>query len=280
MIIIKIKGGLGNQIFQYAFGRYLSLKTGRKLKLDLSYFKSNSYRKFNLDKFNIVFDGVIDFKSKILLKSSIYFPRIFKNNFCIINNNTQYFDPSVIQRIVSNKKCFLNGYWQSESFFSEIDDFLKKELNLKKEYFNNLNKTVLRKILNTNSVAIHVRRGDYIWENLNKPYNVCDLKYYASAIKIVKDKIKNPFCFIFSDDIEWVKKNLIIELPKVYVTENSVYKDFALMSFCKHNIMANSTFSWWASRLNSNLNKIVVAPHAWRTDGVREELHTDYQIRI
>ena len=276
MIVIKIKGGLGNQLFEYAFGRYLSLKTGRKLKFDISYYaRKNNYRKFELDKFNIKFDGFIGLKENVFFKGAYYFPNFFKQIYYFKEGKDEY----NLEKMASKKACYVDGYWQSEQYFKEIECELREELILKKAFYS-VDDVILQKILTTNSVGIHIRRGDYITIPLNKPYRVCTLDYYQNALKLIKQKVSNPYCFVFSDDIEWVKKNIFFDLPFEYVQANSDYLDLQLMSLCKHNIMANSTFSWWGSWLNNNLEKIVIAPIVWRTDEIRKELYTDYQIRI
>ena len=279
MIIVNIKGGLGNQFFQYAFARYLSLKTERKLKFDISYYKKNDYRTFDLNKFNISFDGFISLKESLILRGAKRFPKFFKN-ICILKDTSEYFDSKIFEKILNKKICYLDGYWQSETYFNQINDLIKEELKLKQTYLKKLDNKIIQKILNTNSVSVHVRRGDHVTIPANKPYIVCKEKYYQDALKIIQQKVVNPYYFIFSDDIAWVKNNLFKSFPCFYIDQTDVFEDFQLMSLCKHNVMANSTFSWWAARLNKNPQKIVVAPYAWRTDGVREELYTNYQIRI
>ncbi len=271
MIIIKIKGGLGNQLFQYAFGRALAMKTGKKLKFDLSFYRQQNLRSFALNRFGTVFDGILNFKEKFELKLRSYWPALsreiyyFKENKGLLN----------LQVLANSKICIIDGYWQSEKYFAEISDVIKKEIRIR-----DLSACFMQNILSTNSVSLHVRRGDYVSIPVNQHYNVCDLDYYQRAMQIIKSQAIDPVIFIFSDDIDWVKDNLKLDVPHFFVNGNDECVDFYMMSCCKHNIMANSTFSWWAAWLNSNPKKIVIAPKMWLKDEIREELFTDYQIRI
>lgn len=278
MIIIKIKGGLGNQLFQYAFARNLSEKTGAQITFDLSYFKQQSFRKFNLDKFNITDFKVLSFKKLLYLKLQKSFPKNF-NKFHILNEYSGQVDYS--NCLNAKLPCYLNGYWQKPSLFQEIRDILKKELILKEKLFGK-NKEILEKIKITNSVAIHVRRDDYISIPSNEPYNVCDVNYYNRALDVINKKVANPVFFIFSDDIEWCKKNINTKNKTFFIIENKTkpYIDLYLYSQCNHAIMANSTFSWWATWLNSNKSKIVVAPYYYRKNTVVKNFITDFQIRL
>ena len=159
----------------------------------------------------------------------------------------------------------LIGYWQSESYIKEIRNTLLLEINYL-QLEEQLNSELYNKLRCSNSVGIHIRRGDYLSnKNLNTHSIFKSLKYYNEAIEYVKSYIKNPEFFIFSDDVEWVKSNLKLEAA-VYVDWNSgkeSYKDLLLMSVCSHNIIANSSFSWWAAWLNTNKNKLVIAPDTW-----------------
>lgn len=274
MIIMKIKGGLGNQLFQYAFGRALAIKFGKKLKFDLSFYRQQDLRSFALNRFNITFDGILNFKEKFELKLRSYLPALsgeiyyFRENKGLLN----------FQGLTESKICIIDGYWQSEKYFVEMSDVVKKELCLKN--LSVVDAVITQNIISTNSVSLHVRRGDYVSVPVNKPYNICDLNYYQRAMQIIKNQVTDPVVFIFSDDLDWVKDNLKLDVPHFFVHGNDECVDFYMMSLCKHNIMANSTFSWWAAWLNNNPKKIVVAPKMWLKNEIREELFTDYQIRI
>ncbi len=276
MIIVKIKGGLGNQLFQYAYGRYLSLKLNKKLKFDLSFYQQQDFRKFELQCFNVNHSGLINFKDKIFIKGAHHFPKFF-NNY-LIKESGDNFDSPILD---VDKNYYVDGYWQSDRFFKSIADVLKKDFQIK-ESLSDANKSLIKTIKNTNSVSVHFRRGDYVSIPANKDYNVCTKEYYSKALEIIESKTKDPRYFVFSDDIEWVKNNIKFKHKHTFIDNNvnKSYVDLYLMSLCEHNIMANSTFSWWASWLNQNPKKIVIAPRFWRIGEKRQELYTDFQIMI
>ena len=275
---IKLNGGLGNQLFQFSLGQYLNKKKDRTIKYDKSYFEKK------VDAPVIRIDKVFDIKLKNIKKDQLKFKtRLLTNRFIIyflncispkllekvgifIEKNKKY-----DERILENKKFFyFSGYFQSENYFLGIKKELVKKIKLKKK-INKPNLLLLKKIQKTCSVALHVRRTDYINNpNYKKIYNVCNKNYYLRAIKILEQKFKQPFFFIFSDDIQWVKQKfsykknvLIVELN--YKEKDHVY-DFELMRNCKHFIISNSSFSWWSCWLGSNKNSVVISPKKWFSD--------------
>jgi len=267
MIIVKLMGGLGNQMFQYAAARGLSDET---IYLDLSFLdrysqstESFTARKYELDLFgNLKAKKLNGFIARILCHTGRFaFLKIFLpkrwNNFTVIGDNT-------IEVIDSKKNYILDGYFQNEQLFKEKSISIKQEFIFPTETDNlaSLSNQVKNK---HNSVAIHVRRGDYLKPNIGKHHPVLDIEYYKKAIEYINSKIKNPFFYIFSDDPIWCESNFtflnfgykIIE--KRYTDWESMY----LMSVCKHNIIANSSFSWWGAWLNKHEIKIVIAPKFW-----------------
>ena len=264
----NIHGGLGNQMFQYAIGRSISLKRDVKLNLDLSKMGGYNLRSFSLGKFNIPEGLFIENKSKIN-KSNKYFHWIAKKlqkmnisiNEKFYEKNEFFFD----EEIFSISKNSIDGYWQSYKYFEDIRETLINEFTLKED-LNLKNKDVLKLINSTNSVSIHIRRGDYLNVSKNKSiYNVFGMEYYQKAINYIKENVENPCFFVFSDDINWCVENFTIDNVH-YVDANTTSNfecDMVLMSQCEHNIIANSTFSWWGAWLNNNENKEVVAPKKW-----------------
>lgn len=248
-------GGLGNQMFQYAIGRVLALKNRTSLKLDLSNYTLNSLidtpRKYELDKFDL---PISIYKKNFL---TLQFPPK------IIHEISQAYDKSILN-LKGNIK--LIGYWQSEKYFSAYRDLIIKEFTFKTQP-SGKNKKLLQDIIWENSIGVHVRRGDYVTiKTANECHGTCSLTYYEAAIKFIKQKVKNPIFYVFSDDIPWCKDNLIIEGKVVYIDHNhgeNSWEDMRLMSHCKHNIIANSSFSWWSAWLNTNDTKIVIAPKLW-----------------
>lgn len=290
MIVVKIFGGLGNQMFQYAMGKSFAKKYNLDFKIESkSGFVNDFYdRKLGLNNFNITAKEV---DSKILPKkafkySSINFiqkiidyldnkiPQInyflFYKNWVIINEKNKYYKNINYGGI---KNVYLIGYWQSEKYFTDIRQELLNDFSLK-ETLNSENLEVANLIRNKNSVCIHYRRLHGISNGIitnahTKIHGVISDEYYRMSIKYIKSKITDLTLFIFSDDIGWVKENIKFNENIIFVNINSDeknYLDLYLMSLCKHQIIANSSFSWWAAWLNQNSDKIVISPSKWYVD--------------
>lgn len=276
MIIVKLISGLGNQLFQYAVGRQLSITRNVPLKLDVSFFKSQKLRNYKLDQYNIQaeiateqeiahFLNVYDSKSifaRIYRRSERLLP---KNRWRLYKQaNWWTYEPDVL-KVSSN--VYLDGYWQHYKYFERFPSLIYNELTVK-EPFNNSFSTLAKTINNhRSSVSIHIRHGDYISDsNANNLMGVLPLEYYYRAIQAIREQVNNPVFFIFSDNLGWVRDNLVISEQVVYVEAEGGEKDYLelqLMSKCHHNIIANSTFSWWGAFLNQAPDKIVIAPGRW-----------------
>ena len=264
MFIVNCKGGLGNQMFQYAFYKSLG-KGGAKTKLYIGDFDiEQMHNGFELDKIfaisdnyatkqdrdNLAKNGIL---FKILRKLKLYNSYYIERDFSYNNNYLKY-----------TGNCFFDGYWQSEKYFSNCMDEIRHDFEF--PALDHKNMLIAKEIELVNSVSIHVRMGDYV----NHPLHggICTLEYYKKAIESIHTKITNPVFYIFSNNISWCQQNL--SLPNaIYVMgneEKNSYKDMYLMSLCKHNIIANSSFSWWGAWLNSNPNKMVIAPKKWFND--------------
>ena len=263
MIIIKIKGGLGNQLFQYAVGRAAASHHKVPLKFDTTIFETyklhNGYR---LDQFAIQAEiaaenEIINLKGRSnVLFSALRKAGLVKRKTYFKEKRSSYFDASVFK----NNFVYLDGYWQNELYFSAIRELLLVELSPHCSRIDS-SCSYLESIKENNSVSLHVRRGDYL--NL-KNINVLDVGYYKKAVEYVRKIVEKPTFFIFSDDLEWCKKSLGFLDDCIYVdyTQTEI-EDLKLMSFCRHNIIANSSFSWWGAWLNKNPNKTVIAPKGW-----------------
>lgn len=242
MIIVKLQGGLGNQLFQWAFAKSLQLKYNTDLILDINFLLQNisgiTKRNYELYKFPKL-------KSEPIIKiQQYYYGSIINDNSNI--NNIKY----------NNTNLLLHGYFQHKKYISLYHDSICQFLqpNLKDI---NINSNLLEKITNTNSVSVHVRRNDYLTSNGFHP--VQPIGYYNNAISKIKEYDN---LFVFSDDINWCKNYL--SYKNIHFIENlDCVQDLWLMSLCKHNIIANSSFSWWAAYLNRNVNKTVIAPQTW-----------------
>jgi hypothetical protein len=265
MIISKITGGLGNQMFQYSIAKAVALKNNDHFKLDLFFYPTQDLRKYELSLFNIEENIISNEELQNIVGSHSIFSKIYK----IFGLNKTYFIEKEIVAFDSNvfnnaKNKYLIGYWQNEKYFKDIRSEIlncfksKDKISFEANYY-------LKRIKNSNSVALHVRRGDYIQDrHTNSVHGVCNLDYYNRAISYINSKVSNPVYFIFSDDMPWCKENIhhLGDIIFVDNTSNSI-DDLELMKSCKHNIIANSTFSWWGGWLNNYKSKIVIAPKIW-----------------
>jgi hypothetical protein len=229
-IIVRLSGGLGNQLFQYAHARALAKEKGLSLGIDTSYYKNQSKRSYRMDNLKIT-------AKTVCLPEAIFH---------------KFFYPST----------YIVGEFQDEKNFLAIADIIENEFYIK-EKLPEKQEAIVSEIQKTNSVSVHIRRTDYLTKQHR--FVVLGQKYYEEAMKIISEKVAEPRFFFFSDDIEWVKKNIKHPDNSVFL-KNKDFEDMHLMSLCKHNITANSTFSWWAAWLNKNQNKIVITPQRWFSD--------------
>lgn len=267
MVIVKVMAGLGNQMFEYALYRAL-LEKGRDAKIDLSFFDTfSAHYGYELKKvFNI--KEIVASKEEAAKLAGIrhdFLSRAFRK--FVYRKKTHYIQNmeegfGFLPEVFEMDNVYLQGYWQSEKYFKDIEDIIRKEFTFKNE-MRAENVDFLNKVQNLNTVSIHVRRGDYVQSpNLG---GICTLEYYENAVDYIKKRIENPYFCVFSDDIPWCKNNMKLE-NCVYIDWNrgfDSYQDMQLMSLCKHNIIANSSFSWWGAWLNNHASKIVIAPEQW-----------------
>jgi hypothetical protein len=275
MIVAKLIGGLGNQLFQYAAGRALAVHHGTDLLLDTSFLEQDpkggyTKRNFELDAFNInariaSSNNLQQFPlngGRMQTKLKSLFPGLF--NTLVFNESQQAFDPRFLKL---PENTYLNGYWQDQRYFLPIREQLLKELALKdapSEQYNLL----LKKINDSNSVSIHVRRGDYVsLPAAGNFHGLADLDYYRHAVEQLEKEHKDLHYFIFSDDLAWCEQhlNFLKDVTFVYGEKLglSAQQELILMSHCRHQVIANSSFSWWAAWLNTNPGKTVIAPEFW-----------------
>jgi hypothetical protein len=277
VIVINIFGGLGNQMFQFAFALDFILK-GEIVKFNIcsanNYNNHDGYQLKNVfEKINVPIADKRDFfyfmekigdvttgewayqmkAGKYFIDEGNEFEFLYNSNFCLAHNT------------------FFMGHWQNENYFKHNDNKLKHFFK-----FNSLSNAdaIIKKtqelILSCNSVSIHVRRGDYLKSSTHETLSIT---YYQKAIRIINNNVTYPFFFIFSDDIAWARfyfKNTNMFFVNIN-QKNKSYIDMQLMSFCKHNIIANSTFSWWSAWLNENNEKIVIVPNNWFKTGKKPD---------
>ena len=280
MIIVELKGGFGNQLFQYAAGLSLAKYHQTELRVDPSQLANpdsvtGTIRQtdlFNLSDIPAIANkkdlhkyhqklGLSKFKDKIL--------PLHKRN--IYKEKSNKFDKNFFK---AGASLLLKGNRQSELYFNRYENYIRQKLVISdtalqkvKEYGENLK--------HLDSVSLHIRRGDYLTAIALEWLGLLPLSYYENAIEIIAAKIPNCKFYIFSDDIDWVQNNLIINYEHDFVSNiqtTNAMEDFHLMSSCKHNIIANSTFSWWAAWLNTNQNKMIIAPKKWFS---MENINTD-----
>lgn len=270
MVIVRIWEGLGNQMFQYAFARALKEK-GLDVRLDLN--KSydevfGTYRRHNT-RINSVQNYRITLPQIDVSKYGKYF--YLRRGNCIerfffilasygLGKYKFYEEVSAEYSDMWNQisgESYIKGWFQNEKYFQDIRDILVKEFVPRKKI--KVTKQLSRAMKDKESVSIHIRRGDYV-----KIGKTIGLEYYTKAVALMKNKYSNPIFLVFSDDIEWTKRNLDIDGRCIYVDGDfKDYEELFIMSRCKSNIIANSTFSWWAAWLNPNSNKYVIAPKKW-----------------
>lgn len=274
MIVSQLKGGLGNQMFQYAAGKSLALRTRTSLALDLSFLEQNKFnvtnRQFALGEFNIRAQlGGIELRNgfnfntnKFVLKFRATFPRFFDTivfNESRLSRRNSFFD--------LKENTYLSGYWQDSFYFRAIRNELLVDFQLKHE--SESFTRISAEIKNSNSIGIHIRRGDYVTlKSASDFHGILPLEYYKNAVHKITQLVPHPNYFVFSDDAEWCEANLDF-LPGFKMVSKdkglSMQEELMAMSKCKHNIIANSSYSWWASWLNENPNKLVIAPQYWYT---------------
>lgn len=282
MKVINLKGGLGNQMFQYAFF-LANLELNKNVKLDVSNFKYYyNHNGLELHKvFGIEITNDVDRTLTHCLKDNgllFNFRKwiglfLFDKNFLVkkthyIEKNYSDFDSELFKK--SNR--YLDGYWQNEKYFSHIQHKI-----LNKYKWNSVsqkNEIISSKMVNENSISIHIRRLDKIKSvkdlfyilRLKMTYRVAPKSYYIKAIELIKTKVDSPKFYLFTNDIKWVKNSIIGNTNFVFVDwnrGNESNEDMFLMTKCKHNIISTSTFSWWGAWLNKNQNKIVISPKKW-----------------
>ncbi|MFC1801914.1 alpha-1,2-fucosyltransferase [Patescibacteria group bacterium] len=288
VIIIKIIGGLGNQMFQYALGRNLSKKTDAILKLDITDFKGYKFHEYSLNHFNIKEDYATKDEIKYFKKYARKYGKIWYPYNLFIANEKRYiqekqytFNPEILK--IKNS-CYIDGYWQSEKYFKDIEHVIRKEFVIKKplgDYGQKIAGAIKSK---KNPVCLHIRRGDFANSpEQAKHHGVSPLDYYYSAINTLTKTIPDAHFFVFSDSIDWVKDNLKLSYPITYVGQGSEknYEDITLISYCKHHILSNSTFGWWGAWLGQTKDQIVIAPKKWFNKNMNlSDLMPEWWIKI
>lgn len=277
MIISRISDGLGNQMFMYACGYALAKQKDENLVLDASLLDNHKSRNFDLQLFNITYSKLISFK-KFPLKYLRSFLRFLKDLFfeCFFNSFYEKKTFSYNKDVFNiSKNTYLSGYWQCEKYFKDYRDDLLRIFTPKIPRDESVVSLYSKMLEDEYSVSLHIRRGDYVGIGCH-----LNFEFYIEAIKLMAEKLGVAFnCYVFSDDIEFCKERLVGFDSSVkfiypeYNSDNTTFDDLLLMSKCKHNIVANSSYSWWGAWLNQNDKKIVICPdiNMWTGDFYPEE---------
>lgn len=268
-VIVRLEGGLGNQLFQYAAGRSLALTTGQELLLDTSAYREDPLRVYQLDHFAIAARplGAGDVPLLKLRRSRL---RRLLPRRCRVEIVREAFPARVPiwpepEAASDRGTPYLVGYWQSERYFAAVADTIRREVRVNAAP-EGRNAELLDDIAAGDAVAIHVRRGDYVSNPAATAYHgLCGLEYYEAAIRRIAESVPRPHCFVFSDDLDWVRTNLDTGHPTTFVGHNAdaPWEDLRLMAACRHFIVANSSFSWWGAWLGAWPGKQVIAPARW-----------------
>lgn len=309
MIRLNLMAGMGNQMFEYAYARALSLEYHEPLTVNPYFMTLAGIGAGRKNYYNNVLDVLnIPAEVKMLGKGQGYIKgvpdiaefvlrRKMKNgqslhgmeSFHVMNRKGKYYTDDCftyyesIRTSKRNKKVI--GYYQSEKYFAKYKDIIQSELKVTKEPSKE-NQHLIQEISACNAVCVHIRRGDYVSNSKNAALVVCNESYYQRAMKYMTERVENPVFYVFSDnndEIEWIKSNYHFEDYQVrYVMLNNPdYEELRLMYHCKHFIIANSTFSWWGAYLSDNQQKIIVAPTVWNKDYLeRVDTYTDDMIRM
>lgn len=266
-MIVRLSGGLGNQMFQYAFGRAMCHKHGEKLYLDTSAYARDRKRDFELQKYAIV------------RREGAFLQSFWYNCIRFLEHRIghgeklakylHYFREAEVFRLYdfSHVKGYFDGCWQNEQYLEGIAEELRQEFVYREMQLSQEQEDILASIECESSVAIHVRRGDYLDAECQRIYSLPGKEYYREAIDYMIRNVEKPHFYVFSDDIEWCKENFLDFGIRMTFIDGAInrnqHEDFAMMKACKHFIIANSTFSWWASYLAIAEGKKVVAPKCW-----------------
>ena len=268
MIIVKLQGRLGNQMFQYALAKNLQ-SIGKAVTIDSGMLPYDG----NVNELGL-FPNVREEMQEADRKLVENLGDCNKAFLCKVKRKTIGYKKTHIREIgyqfhpeiMDMDNVYLDGYWQTEKYFKSIEDQIRK-LYTFPEITDEINKETVRQIQTCDSVSIHIRRGDYLnAQNAPMHGNICTKDYYDKAIAYMREQVENPRFFIFTDDTAWARQEYKNQDDFVIIDNNhgnQSFRDMQLMSLCKHNITANSSFSWWGAWLNQNPNKIVVTPPKW-----------------
>ncbi|TCT03964.1 alpha-1,2-fucosyltransferase [Aquabacter spiritensis] len=262
MIVTRLAGGLGNQMFQYAAGRALALRRGTELRLDLSGLDAPGARAYGLGAFRLTAPAAAAGDLPPARRS--WADRLLGRPRRRLVEASLRFDPAVIA--APDGTC-LDGYWQSERYFLDQDAPIRADFTLRAPP-DEANAALLDRIAGTTGICVHVRRGDYAADpQVRAVHGTCGPDYYRAALGLLIDRLGGDLtAFVFSDDPDWTRAHIALPVPTVYVTHNAAdrpHEDLRLMQACRHHVIANSTLSWWGAWLGEKPGTLAVAPTRW-----------------
>jgi hypothetical protein len=271
-VIARIEGGLGNQLFQYAAARSLADRLGCGLALDLRGLAQNGDRPFQLDHYRIraeiaspdLLESLPAWRSTRWgqLRSALSQAAPYLCSFPVFWPRSFAFDPGFEQ---ITRPVYLVGYWQSEKYFAWNRKQLLQDIQLHNPMPSVT--SLLSQILSTHSVALHIRRGDYVSNAAAAQFHgLCDMAYYQAAVQALLKQFPLIQVFVFSDEPNWARSNLRLDVPTYFVDANPGQTDLELMRYCRHHVVANSSFSWWGAWLCESDGQVVHAPSRWFAD--------------
>lgn len=296
MIVVRIYEGVGNQMFQYAYAYALSINKEYKDKIYLDVRdeavgerdRKRFYRPLEIDQFQISLPQASPdilkkwdyIESRSLYNKAIYWlAERGIGRYKIYNEDNYNFDKKYLK---PKDNSYIMGSFQHDEYFNMLRPGLVKEFTLKKKL---IIPAELETIMNRHEVvSIHIRRGDYVNDRcVRKVMGICNEKYYNKAVEYIMEHVKNVYLFVFTDDEQWVKDNLDFKTPHIIISGHfglSDVQELVMMSKCRHNIIANSTFSWWGAWLNNNESKIVVAPGKWFRESGRKNIAVEQWVTL
>ena len=265
-VVVGLSGGLGNQMFQYAAGRALSMRLEVPLRLDTSWYIGKKDRIYALEPFLVSCTTCVRglWMPEVLKSLESRLSRRFgaaRMGVPLFRESGLEFAPAVL---TLSHPVYLEGYWQSERYFSDIRNSLLQDFSVRQSTPQKC-RNILDNIRDVDAVCVHVRRGDFA-SNPQTPTGTCAMEYFLQGLERVVDSVPHPHCFVFSDDPKWVKAEFSLPCAMTIVDVNSsmeAHLDLQLMTACKHFLIANSTMSWWAAWLGCAKNKVIVAPAKW-----------------
>lgn len=273
MIAFCSRGGLGNQLFQYATARRLALRLGVELAADTSWhdrrLPHTTHRPFELSRLRVALRTLPPRERRwARVAGHPILGRLpLGNPWTVLRERSMAYDPGVLR---CADRTLLHGYFQSPRYFEEVRDTLLSELE-PVDPPSPEDLSLLASMATSESVSVHVRRGDYVTLSAAAAYHgTCSPGYYRAAFELVASKVEDPVVFVFSDDPAWARANLRFPAPTHYVDHNppeAAPQDLRLLAGCRHAIIANSSFSWWGAWLGKQQGKLVVAPRRWFADG-------------